>query len=118
MQVHADGAGHLTQFGQRFPLAPHVKHLQDVIEEGVQRQRGSRSTTAPVQMGHDKLLKLLTTQIRWDRLPVLTSSHPSYIANLDVNRSEREKRQIHSRCGSQTNLTPAKNPQPVVVQLN
>jgi hypothetical protein len=44
---------------QCFPLAARVKQLQNVIEDRVQRQRWSRSTSAPAQMRQDKLLKLL-----------------------------------------------------------
>lgn len=44
---------------QCFPLAAGVKHLQDVIDEGVQRQRWSGSTPSTAQMRQDKLFKLL-----------------------------------------------------------
>jgi hypothetical protein len=72
-----------TAFGvhpdrQRFPLAAGVKQLQDVIENRVQRQRWSRPTPAPAQMWQDKLLKLIKVRTRWNRLPVVTSGHPSH----------------------------------------
>ncbi|MGF6292520.1 hypothetical protein QFZ98_004381 [Paraburkholderia youngii] len=53
-----------------------VKQLQDVIEDCMQRQGWSRPTSATAQIRQDKLLKLLKTQIRGNRLPVLTSGHP------------------------------------------
>ena len=60
---------------QRFPLAPHVELLQDVVENLVQRQFDRWPSAPTLQVRQDKCLKLLETQTRWNPLPMLALRH-------------------------------------------
>jgi hypothetical protein len=60
---------------QLVPLAAHVKQLQNVIGDRVQRKFRSRTATARTSMGQDKLLELLATQFCRNPLPLLVFRH-------------------------------------------
>lgn len=61
--------------GQHFPLAPQVELQQNVVENLVQRQFDMRPSASAREVGQDKFLKLLNTQIRWNPLPLLAFRH-------------------------------------------
>ena len=44
---------------QFLPLSAEVQELQNVVEDRIQRELRLRATAADVQMGQDKLLKLV-----------------------------------------------------------
>ena len=54
---------------QHLLLTPHIEHLQDVVEDPAQRQRGWWSASAAAQVGQDELFELRFTQFRRNRLP-------------------------------------------------
>ena len=61
--------------GQHLPLAPQVELQQNVVENLVQRQFDMRPSASAREVGQDKFLKLLNTQIRWNPLPLLAFRH-------------------------------------------
>jgi hypothetical protein len=62
---------------QHLPLTSHIEHLQDVVEDPVQRQGRCRAAPAMTfaQMGQDKPLELRFAQFRWNGLPAWVSRH-------------------------------------------
>ena len=61
--------------GQHLPLAPQVELQQNVVENLVQREFNGRAATPTREVGQDKFLKLLNTQIRRNPLPLLAFCH-------------------------------------------
>jgi hypothetical protein len=60
---------------QRLPLTPQVELQQDVVEDLVQGQLDMRPPAPTREVRQDKFVKLLKTQIRWNRLPMLVLCH-------------------------------------------
>ena len=60
---------------QLLPLAAQIQKPQNIVEDRVQRQLRCRATPPGQQVGQDKFLKLLHTQIRWNPLPLLALRH-------------------------------------------
>jgi hypothetical protein len=60
---------------QFFPLTPEIEHLQDIVEDRMHGEFGRWASAWGGKMGQDKLLELLKTQFRWNRLPLLAFRH-------------------------------------------
>ena len=82
---------------QHLPLTAHVQHLQDVVEDLVQGQRGRRSATAQAQMRQDKFVELLRVQFRGNHLPAWASGHSLRPEILDFTRSDLATRKTGLR---------------------
>jgi len=69
---------------QLLPLTPHVEQSQNVVEDLMQTQLRCRTTAASGKMRQDKCFELRKAQLRWNRLPALTSSHSGHPENWTI----------------------------------